>query len=105
MVGILFKPPTCGHRSQYQYELFERFLDNDILACATCLGKTWFIRDACFVSDANQQGRLMAATTHMVDVYVLWIERNGALLLLARVSGRMVLARTVGLSLSVPGFP
>lgn len=29
----------------------------------------------------TQEGRLMAATTDMADVYLLWVERDGALLI------------------------
>ncbi|KAJ8656302.1 hypothetical protein O0I10_008096 [Lichtheimia ornata] len=56
-------------------------LQVDILVCAISSRPDLFIavHDVSLMTP-TQEGRLMAATTDMADVYLLWVERDGALL-------------------------
>ncbi|KAJ8655273.1 hypothetical protein O0I10_008961 [Lichtheimia ornata] len=56
-------------------------LQVNILICAISSRPDLFVavHDVSLMTP-TQEGRLMAATTDMADVYLLWVERDGALL-------------------------
>lgn len=70
-----------SHSSSTCMDTLDVLLQVNILVCAISSRPDLFVavHDVSLMTP-TQEGRLMAATTDMADVYLLWVERDGALL-------------------------